>query len=180
MLGVNTWEVALLALLFILLFGPERLPEIMGQVTRLLTDLRKMTDSATSELRRELAAASEELQRTESVIRDAGDSVTKALTGSVATGTTVKSAHEAKATGRPDEPAATDSSVTPSDQPVEDAPSVPPEKIDEVLVRSAGAVEAALAQQQADGEGPSRLRSAGAAAEALGGSAETEDDGTTA
>jgi|GEM_PF-5705745 sec-independent protein translocase protein TatB len=188
MLGVNTWELALLALLFILLFGPERLPEIMGQVSRLLTDLREMTESATSELTSELAAASEEMQRTEAVLRDAGDTVTKALTGSVATTAAVKSADETPigtsveeaATGKPEEPPEADTAETPSGQSVQGTLSTPPDDVDDVLVRSAGAVEAALARQQDDGEGPSRLRSAGAAAEALGDSAESEDDGTPA
>jgi Sec-independent protein translocase protein TatA len=57
MFGINSWELLILVALFMLLFGPERLPEVIGQVTRLARDLQRMADEATSELRRELETA---------------------------------------------------------------------------------------------------------------------------
>jgi sec-independent protein translocase protein TatB len=80
MFGVNSWELVVLALLFVLLFGPDRLPEIASQVARLLAELRQATDSATSELTRELDAASREVKRTEATFRQAGDAVVKGIT----------------------------------------------------------------------------------------------------
>jgi len=78
--GINSWELALLALLFVMLFGPDRLPEIASQVGRMLAELRRATEEATAELTQEFEAAAREAKKTEAALREAGDAVTRGLT----------------------------------------------------------------------------------------------------
>jgi Sec-independent protein translocase protein TatA len=59
MFNINGWEIILLAALFLVLFGPDRLPEVLGQVMRTLRELQHMADSATGELRREFEAVAQ-------------------------------------------------------------------------------------------------------------------------
>lgn len=62
MFNVNGWELVFIAVLFILLFGPERLPEIASQVGKTLRELRQLTEGATAELTKELELAARELR----------------------------------------------------------------------------------------------------------------------
>lgn len=80
MFGVNSWEIVVLALLFVLLFGPDRLPEIASQAGRLLAELRQASESATAELTKELEAATREAKLTEAALRDVGDTMVKGIT----------------------------------------------------------------------------------------------------
>jgi len=59
MFNINSWEILVLAALFVVLFGPDRLPQVMGQVVKLLRDLQRLSDSATAELRQELEAVTQ-------------------------------------------------------------------------------------------------------------------------
>ena len=52
--NLNGWEVIGLILLGLFIFGPERLPKVIGEGLRLLRGLRTMARNATSDLSREL------------------------------------------------------------------------------------------------------------------------------
>jgi sec-independent protein translocase protein TatB len=52
--NLNIWEIGMLALLAMFLFGPERLPKLINDGMRMLRNLRKMASNATSDLSREL------------------------------------------------------------------------------------------------------------------------------
>ncbi len=51
--NLNWWEIGALLMLALLIFG-ERLPKVIGDGLRLLRNLRKMAQSATTDLSREL------------------------------------------------------------------------------------------------------------------------------
>lgn len=50
MFGISGWEFIVLGVLALLIFGPERLPQALGQVGRVLRQLRKMANSAKRDL----------------------------------------------------------------------------------------------------------------------------------
>src|SRR3954464_12328062 len=52
--NLNWWEIAMLALIGLFIFGPERLPKVIGDAARMLRTVRTMARNATSELRDEL------------------------------------------------------------------------------------------------------------------------------
>ena len=52
--NLNWWEIMGLALLGLFIFGPERLPKVIGDGARMLRGLRNMARSATNDLSREL------------------------------------------------------------------------------------------------------------------------------
>jgi sec-independent protein translocase protein TatB len=52
--NLNIWEVAVLVLLGLFLFGPERLPKVISDGVRLLRKIRAMARNATEDLSREL------------------------------------------------------------------------------------------------------------------------------
>jgi sec-independent protein translocase protein TatB len=53
-LDINGWEMVVLALLALFIFGPERLPKVIGDAARVLRSLRNMARNATNDLSREL------------------------------------------------------------------------------------------------------------------------------
>jgi sec-independent protein translocase protein TatB len=55
--NVNPGELVVLAVLFLLVFGPERIPEIAVQLGRLYRQVKQATEEAGSEFTRELEAA---------------------------------------------------------------------------------------------------------------------------
>lgn len=65
MFNVNPWEVVLIGIIFLVVFGPEQLPEIAIQLGRLYREIREAADAAGSELSRELEAAAREAQQAE-------------------------------------------------------------------------------------------------------------------
>jgi sec-independent protein translocase protein TatB len=77
--NVNGWEFIVIVVFFMLLFGPEKLPEIALQAGKLLRDLREAAETATGELRREIEAAAEENREVTSELRDFGDSARRIL-----------------------------------------------------------------------------------------------------
>jgi sec-independent protein translocase protein TatB len=52
--NLNAWEVIVLALLGLFIFGPERLPKVIADGMRMLRGLRAMARNATNDLSREL------------------------------------------------------------------------------------------------------------------------------
>jgi sec-independent protein translocase protein TatB len=52
--NLNIWELIMLALLALFIFGPERLPKVIGESMRILRGLRQMARNATNDLSREL------------------------------------------------------------------------------------------------------------------------------
>jgi sec-independent protein translocase protein TatB len=57
MFNVNPFEVVVIAVLFLVLFGPERIPEIAIQAGKFYRDLRQAADAASSEFTREIESA---------------------------------------------------------------------------------------------------------------------------
>jgi sec-independent protein translocase protein TatB len=51
---ISPFEVAFLAVLGVILLGPEKLPKLIGEAVRFLRKLREYSDSATREIREEL------------------------------------------------------------------------------------------------------------------------------
>ncbi len=62
MFNVNGPEILVLALLFVILFGPERLPGVVMQIARWVGRFRALTDQATAEIRKELEIAAHEAE----------------------------------------------------------------------------------------------------------------------
>ncbi|MHA7153730.1 twin-arginine translocase TatA/TatE family subunit [Arthrobacter sp. TMN-50] len=54
MLGINGLEFLLLAVIAVMVLGPERLPEYAAQLGRLVKDLRRMATGAREQLREEV------------------------------------------------------------------------------------------------------------------------------
>lgn len=52
--NLNGWELIALAMLALFIFGPERLPKVIGDAMRMLRGLRNMARNATQDLSREL------------------------------------------------------------------------------------------------------------------------------
>jgi sec-independent protein translocase protein TatB len=52
--NLNGWEVIVLALLGLFIFGPERLPKVIGDAVRMIRNLRDMARNATNDLSREI------------------------------------------------------------------------------------------------------------------------------
>ena len=50
MFGVSGWEIAILAVLALVVFGPDRLPAVMSDAARMLRQLRRMAQDARSEM----------------------------------------------------------------------------------------------------------------------------------
>jgi Sec-independent protein translocase protein TatA len=61
--NVSGGELFLIVVLFVLLFGPERVPEVAAQLGKALRQIRELTDASTAELRRELELAARELEQ---------------------------------------------------------------------------------------------------------------------
>jgi sec-independent protein translocase protein TatB len=52
--NLNWWEIAVLALIGLFIFGPDRLPKVIGDGVRMIRTVRDMARNATSDLSREL------------------------------------------------------------------------------------------------------------------------------
>ena len=79
MFNVNGWELAVIAILFILLFGPERIPEVVMEATRLIRQVRSLADGATADLRREIEFAAEDVKAAKETIGGAGAEVKRTI-----------------------------------------------------------------------------------------------------
>lgn len=79
MFNINGWELAVIAILFILLFGPEKIPEVVVEVTRLLRQIRALADGATADLRREIEHAAADARAAREMIDEAGADVSRRI-----------------------------------------------------------------------------------------------------
>ncbi|RJU02866.1 Sec-independent protein translocase TatB [Arthrobacter frigidicola] len=61
MLGINGLEFVVLALLAVVILGPERLPEYAAQLARLVKGLRRMATGAREQLREEVGPELDEV-----------------------------------------------------------------------------------------------------------------------
>jgi TatA/E family protein of Tat protein translocase len=77
-LGMGPLEILLIVVLALIVFGPARLPEIMGQVGRAIADFRRATSQLSDEFNRTIAA---ELAETRSLVDDTKATVTGVQTG---------------------------------------------------------------------------------------------------
>ena len=62
MFGIGFMELAVIAFVAVLAFGPDRLPDLAKQAARLLHQARKMANSARDELRSELGPEYSDLE----------------------------------------------------------------------------------------------------------------------
>ncbi|HZR37497.1 MAG TPA: Sec-independent protein translocase protein TatB [Nevskia sp.] len=60
--GIGAGELLLIMVLALVVIGPERLPEVAGQVGRTVADLRQQANQLTSEFHRSLEGAVQERQ----------------------------------------------------------------------------------------------------------------------
>jgi len=79
MFNVNGWEMALIVVAFLLLFGPEKLPEVAMQLGKFVRELREASASATAEITRELQRAAAENPEAATDIRSIGDQARRFL-----------------------------------------------------------------------------------------------------
>lgn len=61
MLGINGYEFVLLAILAVVILGPERLPQYAAQLARLVKELRRMASGARDQLREEVGPEIDEV-----------------------------------------------------------------------------------------------------------------------
>src|SRR5260370_38083194 len=64
-LGMGPMEILLIVVLALIVFGPAKLPEIMGQVGKAIGDFRRATSELSDEFNRTIQA---ELQETKAVV----------------------------------------------------------------------------------------------------------------
>jgi len=84
-LGMGPMEIILIVVLALIVFGPAKLPEIMGQVGKAINDFRKATSELSDEFNRTIQAEMKEtrsvVEETKAVVTDAHTSVTSAISG---------------------------------------------------------------------------------------------------
>ncbi len=81
-------EILLIVVLALIVFGPAKLPEIMGQVGKAINDFRRATSELSDEFNRTIQAELQEtrnaVEETKSVVTGAHASVTSAISGTPA------------------------------------------------------------------------------------------------
>jgi TatA/E family protein of Tat protein translocase len=84
-LGMGPMEILLIVVLALIVFGPAKLPEIMGQVGKAINDFRRATSQLSDEFNRtiqtELKETRSVIDETKSVVTEAHTSVTSAVSG---------------------------------------------------------------------------------------------------
>ncbi len=104
--GLGPPELLIIAVIALVIFGPNRLPEVAGQVGKVVRDIRRMTGELSSELEKNADlkdiknAVQKELGGIQSQINTASAAVNKEVKGTTstvkaATGTTVSTAKPA-------------------------------------------------------------------------------------
>jgi TatA/E family protein of Tat protein translocase len=87
-LGMGPMEIILIVVLALIVFGPAKLPEIMGQVGKAINDFRKATSELSDEFNRTIQAEMKEtrsvVDETKAVVTEAHTSVTSAISGAPA------------------------------------------------------------------------------------------------
>ena len=74
-LGMGPMELLLIVVLALIVFGPAKLPEIMGQVGKAIADFRRATSDLSDEFNRTIQA---ELQETRAMVDEAKSTLTDA------------------------------------------------------------------------------------------------------
>src|SRR4029450_2562923 len=74
-LGMGPMELLLIVVMALIVFGPAKLPEIMGQVGKAINDFRRATSDLSDEFNRTIQA---ELQETKAVVDEAKSVMTEA------------------------------------------------------------------------------------------------------
>src|SRR6476646_6870351 len=84
-LGMGPMELLLIVVLALIVFGPARLPEIMGQVGKAINDFRRATSELSDEFNRTIQAELQEtravIDETKSAVSDVRETVNSAVTG---------------------------------------------------------------------------------------------------
>lgn len=75
MFNINGWEFVFVAILFLLLFGPEKLPVVIVEGMKMFRQLRSAAEQATDEIRREFEAAASEIEAAKAELTAAADEV---------------------------------------------------------------------------------------------------------
>jgi sec-independent protein translocase protein TatB len=88
-LGMGPMELMLIVVLALIVFGPAKLPEIMGQVGKAIGDFRRATSELSDEFNRTIQA---ELNETKQTIEETKSALTEVHS---AVNTTVRDAHAA-------------------------------------------------------------------------------------
>src|SRR5438270_12564439 len=91
-LGMGPMELLLIIVLALIVFGPARLPEIMGQVGKAIGDFRRATSELSDEFNRTIQA---ELNETKQTLEETKSALTEAQT---AVNSTVRETHAAMTT----------------------------------------------------------------------------------
>jgi len=100
MLNINGWELAVLALLFLLLFGPEKLPEVVVQIARMFGQVRRIADSATRDLRVEFEQAADEAKHLRDEATSIGGGLQRTMKNAAAAGQPARTGGGAKGAGK--------------------------------------------------------------------------------
>jgi TatA/E family protein of Tat protein translocase len=83
--GLGPLEILLILIIALIVFGPAKLPEIMGQVGRAIADFRRTTSALSDEFNRTIAAEIQETRAlvddTKSTVTGVHTSITSAITG---------------------------------------------------------------------------------------------------
>lgn len=132
MFNINGWEFVFVAILFLLLFGPEKLPVVIVEGMKMFRQLRSAAEQATDEIRREFEAAASEIEAAKAELVAAADDVQRF---GAETRALVDDAQREAATGAP--------------AALQSAPEAAP---DDASILSPGLAEA-LAAQAGSGEG---------------------------
>jgi TatA/E family protein of Tat protein translocase len=107
-LGMGPLEILLIVVLALIVFGPAKLPEIMGQVGRAIADFRRATSQLSDEFNRtiasELAETRSVIDETKSAVTGVHTSINTALSGTAASAA-APAATTATATTTPTTPA---------------------------------------------------------------------------
>ena len=104
--GIGPMEMGVIAVIALLIFGPSKLPEVMGQAGKMVADFRKMTAGFTGEFEKTMAEAKEltsgitkELGGVSKQVNSVSNSVKKDLAGNKkATTSTTKPSTTTKTT----------------------------------------------------------------------------------
>jgi sec-independent protein translocase protein TatB len=84
-LGMGPMELLLIVVLALIVFGPSKLPEIMGQVGKAINDFRRATSNLSDEFNRTIQAELQEgrsvLNETKSAVADVHTTVNSAVAG---------------------------------------------------------------------------------------------------
>src|SRR5438094_10307854 len=88
-LGMGPLEIVLIVVLALIVFGPAKLPEIMGQIGKAVNDFRRATSDLSDEFNKTIQA---ELQETKAVMDEARSVMTEAKSAVSDVHTSVNSA----------------------------------------------------------------------------------------